>query len=63
MGKSCFNAEAQMRRGFANLFKKVALSVLCMAITVTASAAIETVNATTVKVETLGDLETALKDP
>lgn len=63
MGKSCFNAEAQMRRGFANLFKKVALSALCMAITVTASAAIETVNATTVRVETLDDLETALKDP
>lgn len=63
MGKSCFNAEAQMRRGFVNLFKKVALSVLCMAVTVTASAAIETVNATTVRVETLDDLETALKDP
>ena len=63
MGKSCFNAEAQMRRGFANLFKKVALSVLCMAITVTASAAIETVNATTVRVETLEDLKTALQDP
>lgn len=63
MGKSCFNAEAQMRRGFANLFKKVALSVLCMAVTVTASAATETVNATTVRVETLDDLKTALQDP
>ena len=63
MGKSCFNAEAQMRRGFANLFKKVALSILCMTVTVTVSAAIETVNATTVRVETLDDLETALKDP
>ena len=63
MGKSCFNAEAQMRRGFANLFKKVALSVLCMAITVTASAAIETVSETTVKVETLEDLQTALQNP
>jgi len=62
MGKSCFNAEAQMRRGFANLFKKVALSVLCMAVTVTVSAAIETVNTTTVKVETLDDLIEALKD-
>ena len=63
MGKSCFNAEAQMRRGFANLFKKVALSVLCMTVTVTASAATETVNATTVRVETLDDLKTALQDP
>lgn len=63
MGESCFNAEAQMRRGFANLFKKVALSVLCMAVTVTASAATETVNATTVRVETLDDLKTALQDP
>ena len=63
MGKSCFNAEAQMRRGFANLFKKVALSVLCMTVTVTASAAIETVNATTVRVETLDDLKTALQNP
>ena len=63
MGKSCFNAEAQMRRGFANLFKKVALSVLCMTVTVTVSAAIETVNATTVRVETLDDLKMALQDP
>ena len=63
MGKSCFNAEAQMRRGFANLFKKVALSVLCMTVAVTVSAAIETVNATTVRVKTLDDLKTALQDP
>ena len=46
----------------AELFKKVALSVLCMAVTVTVSAAIETVNATTVRVDTLDDLEAALKD-
>ena len=63
MGKSYFNAEAQMHRGFANLFKKVALSVLCMTVTVTVSAAIETVNETTVRVETLDDLKTALQDP
>ena len=65
MGKSCFNAEAQMRRGFANLFKKVALSVLCMAVTVTVSAAIEPVDGTTttVRVETLEDIQTALQNP
>ena len=65
MGKSYFNAEAQMHRGFANLFKKVALSVLCMSVTVTVSAAIEPVDGTTttVRVETLDDLKTALQDP
>lgn len=65
MGKSYFNAEAQMHRGFADLFKKVALSVLCMSVTVTVSAAIEPVDGTTttVRVETLDDLKTALQDP
>ena len=46
----------------AGFSKALALSVLCLMTALPIHAAIETVNETTVKVETLGDLETALKD-
>ena len=62
MRKSCFKTNALTRRGFAGFFKALTLSVMSLA-AFAASAAIETVNATTVRVETLEDLQTALKDP
>ena len=58
-----FNAETQRRRDFVGFFKALVLSVLCLMTALPIHAAIETVNATTVRVETLEDLQTALKDP
>ena len=58
-----FNAETQRRRDFVGFFKALVLSVLCLMTALPIHADIETVNATTVRVETLDDLETALKDP
>lgn len=63
MRKSCFNAKAQGRRVFTGFFRALVLSVLCLMTALPIHADIETVNATTVRVETLDDLETALKDP
>ena len=61
MRRSCFNAKAQGRRGFAGFFKALALSVMCLA-AFAASADIEYDNEATVRVETLEDLQTALQN-
>ena len=58
-----FNAETQRRRDFVGFFKALVLSVLCLMTALPIHADIETVNATTVRVETLDDLKTALQDP
>ena len=63
MRRSCFNAEKQRSRGFTGFFRALTLSVMSLVGVCTASAAIESVNSTTVKVETLEDLKTALQDP
>ncbi len=60
-----FNAETQRRRGFVGFSKALVLSVLCLMTALPIHAAIEPVDGTTttVRVETLEDLQTALQDP
>ena len=62
MRKSCFNADAQMRRGVAALFRRMALFVLCMsAFSVLATDETDGVSST-VRVGTLQELQNALDD-